>query len=51
LQNDYGDKAGSITGITAFITGITGCCRMYKRVHVYYGGRVQGVGFRMTAER
>ncbi|MBI4355275.1 MAG: acylphosphatase [Candidatus Omnitrophica bacterium] len=23
---------------------------MYKRVHVYYGGRVQGVGFRMTAE-
>lgn len=23
---------------------------MKKRVHVYYGGRVQGVGFRMTAE-
>ena len=23
---------------------------MKKRVHVYYAGRVQGVGFRMTAE-
>ena len=23
---------------------------MKKRVHVYYTGRVQGVGFRMTAE-
>jgi acylphosphatase len=23
---------------------------MYKRLHVYYGVRVQGVGFRMTAE-
>ena len=23
---------------------------MKKRVHVYYSGRVQGVGFRMTAE-
>ena len=23
---------------------------MLKRVHVYYSGRVQGVGFRMTAE-
>ena len=23
---------------------------MTKRVHVFYGGRVQGVGFRMTAE-
>ena len=23
---------------------------MRKRVHVYYAGRVQGVGFRMTAE-
>ena len=24
--------------------------RMKKRVHAYYGGRVQGVGFRMMAE-
>jgi len=24
---------------------------MKKRVHVYYDGRVQGVGFRFTAER
>ncbi len=24
---------------------------MNKRVHVYYSGRVQGVGFRFTAER
>ena len=24
--------------------------RMTKRVHVFYAGRVQGVGFRMTAE-
>jgi acylphosphatase len=24
---------------------------MKKRVHIYYSGRVQGVGFRFTAER
>ncbi|MDP8234520.1 MAG: acylphosphatase [Candidatus Saelkia tenebricola] len=24
---------------------------MFKRVHVYYSGRVQGVGFRFTVER
>lgn len=24
---------------------------MHKRVHVYYAGRVQGVGFRFTVER
>lgn len=24
---------------------------MLKRIHIYYSGRVQGVGFRFTAER
>jgi acylphosphatase len=29
--------------------GVLGCC-MKKQVHVFYSGRVQGVGFRVTAE-
>ena len=29
---------------------VQGCMLMKKRVHVFYSGRVQGVGFRMTAE-